>query len=822
MEIINNHVIPKLRNNLCQNDHNFNELFSSIKEENKLVYRDILFYLNLLLDNSIYNKDEKIYPLHIHFSYDLDSGIKDLIAEFLLIKNHKSTLENNSLLLESIDSEVQVLINRIMAFCYPAKKSREYPYGLNTIEYNKVINTHKKNTSLLKFYKSVGKKLKFNLLFNSTVNQISTLRDKFYNSYYAVDLNDKIYSSNLLNSEYSLNDMDYINSDLVDGLNTVILFDAERKTKMIEFSLNELSKWKEDFGSNFKKIIIISFGRNSQSINAIKNKLELVKNRFHFPANSSYTILNSEIEFILNKKIESTVPKIFIGQMILPKWQFFLTEVGINSLYELRSIKLLNVYSICINEEIKKYIVDDIFSNLETSELVSSTTKQSILELREDVVEFLKDSLSNILDEVIKSNLEELVKYDEYIILDDAIIRNSRLSKLIIQGFSLKDDNYIKMWSELNDIHYGSVIILSYRDQGKYPNYFYPNLLEFQSRANVKAILQSLFFGNQYKWAEFNLYKDYHKNLYHSFRNSHFGWNELNEVINSIKPEAKINIDWELENEYSYSDHREGYKVKLTNHKSKLYHSSDLVIYNEIKINNPRIERIKWVYENLDFEDSEFEIQKLDELLDEFNPAEKLIDTSKQEDDLIEIRKELGLSNESAGRIWKTLLNRKLESNNLESLYVELKTLFDMNDIPLVSLNHFRNTWLNIDSDSLVPRGNKVFRILCDYLGLKSNYRLILYRLKNISISGKIEATKKYSRLLKDLFSDGCFNISDEYNKDVITNILLNRIQYYIANHVFDELGIDNEKPIMGLLTLIELIQPEIKLSKIETIEKIE
>jgi hypothetical protein len=50
----------------------------------------------------------------------------------------------------------------------------------------------------------------------------------------------------------------------------------------------------------------------------------------------------------------------------------------------------------------------------------------------------------------------------------------------------------------------------------------------------------------------------------------------------------------------------------------------------------------------------------------------------------------------------------------------------------------------------------------------------------------------------------------------------MNRIQYYRENHIFDELGIDNENPIIGLLTLIELIQPELKLNKLESIEKIE
>ena len=67
------------------------------------------------------------------------------------------------------------------------------------------------------------------------------------------------------------------------------------------------------------------------------------------------------------------------------------------------------------------------------------------------------------------------------------------------------------------------------------------------------------------------------------------------------------------------------------------------------------------------------------------------------------------------------------------------------------------------------------------------------------------------------MFSDGCFdsNVS-------IQSLLQSKIQFYKNNHSLDELGIDDENPLNGLNTLIELIQPEIKLIALETIEKIE
>jgi hypothetical protein len=173
------------------------------------------------------------------------------------------------------------------------------------------------------------------------------------------------------------------------------------------------------------------------------------------------------------------------------------------------------------------------------------------------------------------------------------------------------------------------------------------------------------------------------------------------------------------------------------------------------------------------------------------------------------------LENESAGRIWKTLLRKKSELLGIESLYEELKTIFNKYSIPLVSINYFRSSWINVESDTLIPRGNKVFKVLCDYLNLNNNYRLIIFRLKNASISGKIEATKKYSSLLKDLFADGCFDGNSSKQ-----TILQSKMHHYKNNHALDEIGIDIDNPMNGLVSLIELIQPELKLSELEIIEK--
>jgi hypothetical protein len=445
----------------------------------------------------------------------------------------------------------------------------------------------------------------------------------------------------------------------------------------------------------------------------------------------------------------------------------------------------------------------------------------AILESSENDIQILKEALSNILDLIvnseIKSKITEKLRYEPTIILDDAIIKNSKLVNNLSNALGFINSIKLNSWTDLTNDVLGKFLILSYRDQGKFPNYFYPNLIEYnyEGQNRGKAILINFLFGNHYRWSKYFILKEYQKYLTNTIRENNFGWNELKKSIQLQKPESKLYIDWNLENEFSNSDSRETFKVKTINQRAKTYHSSDFIIYSERNLQKPRIERMKWVFENLDFEDTKYDIQKLDELLSDFNPAESLIDTTQQELDLQIIRDQLGLENESAGRIWKTLLRKKSELLGIESLYEELKTIFNKYSIPLVSINYFRSSWINVESDTLIPRGNKVFKVLCDYLNLNNNYRLIIFRLKNASISGKIEATKKYSSLLKDLFADGCFDGNSSKQ-----TILQSKMHHYKNNHALDEIGIDIDNPMNGLVSLIELIQPELKLSELEIIEK--
>jgi hypothetical protein len=826
MELIKQHISPCLNSFVNEISSTFEDNLNRTQNDLSIDLIGLVHYLDNLLNQVFSTSSDSIAVLHIHIEDEFNELQKLFIAEFLCIKTfiHYHSTDNNTneanLALFELITAIETKLNALKIRCPDGASGKN---GGNRIWKN-WVKEKKEYKSLLEFYKGLNESssLKPKLIINTQNKFCSAFSQKFEFKPYCVLMNSKNKSYNLLNATKSLNEIDDFNNEIIDELDSIVLFDCERKSLMSNFSLEEINKWNSDYDTSFKKYLIITFGKEYQSINNIRNKIELITGRFKIPINCSYTINKSEIDLLLKRKEKSSISIDFVGFESSSFWDTFVLETSIRELYELRSIKLMNIYSICYTDEIKGYIIDNLFSKKESSELISSSTKMAILELRDEDSETLKEALSNTLDIIINSEIKSKIIVSlaskPTIIFDEAIIRNGKLMSKITDCLGLTRLIKLKTWSDILNFSSKCFLILSYRDQGKFPNYYYPNLLEIelQPENNANAIFPHFLFGHHCKWAKYYLLKEYYKYLNHPIREKHFEWNELKKLIQTQKPETKLIIDWNLENEHSSSENRETFKVKLQNQRVKTYHSSDLLIFSEIKTASPKIERVKWFFENEDIDGAKYKIQKLDELLDEFNPAERLIDTTQQELELEIIRKQLGLGNVTAGRIWKVLLRNKSDLLGIESLYEELKLIFEKNKIPLVSINHFRNSWINIESDSLMPRGNKVFKFLCNYLELNDNYRLILYRLKNASISGKIEATKKYSNLLKDLFADGCFNSNPS-----IETILNSRISYYRNNHSLDELGIDNVNPLNGLTTLIELIQPELKLIELETIEKL-
>ena len=134
----------------------------------------------------------------------------------------------------------------------------------------------------------------------------------------------------------------------------------------------------------------------------------------------------------------------------------------------------------------------------------------------------------------------------------------------------------------------------------------------------------------------------------------------------------------------------------------------------------------------------------------------------------------------------------------------------------MVSFQHFENHWINPESKSLAPLVKKVFLSICNYLNLPKSYIILISRIKNKTKQNTRNNTRKINLLFKNLFDDGCF---DDISKT--REILTTKKEYYQQNHSLEELGIDENHLLENLVALVELINPEISLQKVDSIESI-
>lgn len=819
MELIQRHIkshkLPHVE--YYKFEHIIRQMIS--KETNR--YKKFLFYIDFLVNENLAKDNLDLVPFHLHFQNQLENNLKDLIAEFLLIKFFHETISDTSKIADSLDAEIQILASKINSFVYPAKKNKDNPLGMTRKMYNAHIRNYEINKARLKFYNRINKKVNPNLLFNTSTRQLNAINGIFELQPYAKEIEKKdIFSTNLINLRYTLNEIDAQFEGVVDSLNTIVLYDCERSGIMANFSYEELHKWNSDYSTSFRKYLVITFGNETESIHNLRKKVEAVKQKFKIPKERSYTILKLETDSLLNKIGKKLPSYHFFGQKTSTFWDIFITESSISELYELKSIRLMNIYSICYTEEIKKIILDDLFSTSVVPELISLSTKIAILELRNDDVQELKKALSNTLDLIIQSDImgrvNNYLKEKPLVVLDEGIIKINKLFSKLSSLLGIKTYK-VKTWSDLDIVEKSNYLILSYRDQGKYPNYFYPNLIEtrffFGTCSNV--ILPAFLFENNFNWAKYNQLKDYHKCVSHVSREKYFDWRMLDKNIRSTRPELVSNIDWSSENEFSFHNQRNFYKIKIKRKREYTVHGSELFIISDELGLLFNVVRADSLLEST-FDDGRVLVQNIDEITkDRINIYEKMVDKKQEEAELSIIRAQFNLGNEAPGRLWKVLLQNKSKSEGIDSLYKELERYFETKGLKMVSKITFNNTWINPDSESVAPLSKKIFLELCNYLDIPKSYFYIIQRMRNASKMQNRNATRKMNYLLKDLFNDGCFD-TNKNAREIITN----RLEHYKANHPLDDLGIDENYLIDNLATLVELLLPELKLLELETIEK--
>lgn len=816
MEVINKHIDKHIAAFIDNPTDGFERIFSEIINSEKERLKKLLIYIDKTLDIIAISENTEINYLHLHIEKDFNFNDRTLILEFLILKHFIYSLENDKseIAKELIQENILRLERDIKNNQIPANASGRN--GGNRI-YKNWKNKKDEKRAELNFNNTIlySNKLQVNTLVNTLTRYFTECIDKFKSKQYGIKIEDinvgKTYIA--INKEKTLNQIDEIDN-VVDNLENVILYDSESKSNFINFNLKELIEWNKD-GASFKNLIIVTFGKKKVNINNLKNKLNQVEFKFNSEKNDlirPYIITNCEVNQLLKKNTQKQLKINFYGTENNTFWDSFLLETQIHeNLYELISIKMRNIYSLVVNDRIKEIVLEGIFGDNKELTLISETTQQ---EFPDELKSGLKENLSNTLDYIINSSWKDeikcLINKNTTLVISNEFLENNVLKKELQKELGISNSNKLINWQELNSTTAENLIILNYLDPGHYPYYFYPNIIEIPT-INSKGIFLNLFFKSKFQWANFNNNNDYSKLLNHQVRSEYFDWNSVKKKVNSLRPTVKEKTSWDIESSYVNNGNKEVIRIKLlSENRSHNYHSSDLFIYKSNDI--MKVERaIDLLVLNLT------EIQSLDDITNALPIYDKLADINKQEEELDVIRKKFNIEDgEDAGRLWKVLLKRKSEDIGKESLYSEIQELLIKQNLKMVSFQHFENHWINPESKSLSPIIKKVFLSICNYLNLPKTYIILISRIKNKTKQASRNNTRKMNLLFKDLFDDGCF---DDLSKT--REILTTKKEYYQQNHSLEELGIDENHLLENLVALVELINPEIDLQKVDSIESI-
>lgn len=816
MKVINQHINKYIDAFIENPTDSFESVFSEINNDEKVRLKNLLIYIDKTLDITSTSNNSEINYLHLHIEKDFDFNDRALILEFLVLKYFLNSLENDKseLTNELIQDNISRLEKDIKNNQIPAKASGKN--GGNRIYKNWKKEKDEKKVEL-NFNKAIlySNKLQVNTVVNTLTRYFTECIEKFKSKQYGIKIEDVNASKSYvaINKEKTLNQIDEINN-VIDNLENIILFDSESKSNFINFNLKELIEWNKD-GASFKNLIIITFGKKKVNINNLKNKLNQVEFKFYSEKNDlirPYIVTNFEVNQLLKKGTQKQLKTNLYGTENNTFWDSFLIETQIHeNLYELISIKMRNIYSLVVSDRIKEIVLESIFGDNKESTLISETTQQ---EFPDEIKSELKENLSNTLDYIINSSWKDeikcLINENTTLVISNEFLENDLLKKELQKELGISNSNKLINWEELNSTIAENLIILNYLDPGHYPYYFYPNIIEIPA-INSNGFFLNLFFKNKYQWANFNNNNDYYKLLNNQIRTEFFDWNSIKKSVNNLRPTVKEKTSWDIESSYVNNGNKEVIKIKLLSEKrSHNYHSSDLFI---CKANNiMKVEKaIDLLVLNLT------EIQSLDDIIDALPIYDKLADINKQEEELDVIRKKFNIEDgEDAGRLWKVLLKRKSEEKGKELLYFEIQELLSKENLKMVSFQHFENHWINPESKSLSPIIKKVFLSICNYLNLPKTYIILISRIKNKTKQASRNNTRKMNLLFKDLFDDGCFDDISEARE-----ILTTKNEYYQQNHSLEELGIDENHLLENLVALVELINPEISLQKVDSIESI-
>ena len=483
----------------------------------------------------------------------------------------------------------------------------------------------------------------------------------------------------------------------------------------------------------------------------------------------------------------------------LISYSVFVSILNNNNLIELNSFKMRNLFSLIFNNQMRDYVVDDIFR--ENGSLLNNDTKN---ELFRNLSIFERDELKNYLLTYLNYQIESkwlstvydfLNDKNKYIIIiSNLVLNDSFLMKHLMKHFPKKK---FKDWVGYDGLC--DALILDYNHAWKKRNLF---TIE---NTNSTGYFLSHYFKNVYDWKVYNDQKHLFNRLNSPTRISIFTpiiIDEIKSKLTSLKPTEKID-DWlifrEHENSHNNSfNPQEEIILHFSSTKRNKYSiNSNFLVTKDTSffIKNSRELLLQpssfiGVYQisNLENIISKIDLGKVNQAISKDNTIAEAVKPLWAKFDL----------SDSDGQLWKQLLKRNSDKFGYQLVFSEIETLTGISNF--VTYNTFKSIYCNPLSETIVPGKIKIFKSICQYLGLPLEYRVALQRERNLVGGHSQEKNSKLKSLVIALVELKIFDKSD--NDDDLLDVLNSSVDILIEKVDMDFFGFTKEALIYASIEL--------------------
>ncbi len=619
-----------------------------------------------------------------------------------------------------------------------------------------------------------------------------------------------------LNSEFGFDNLDkkQIGPDtyLLEEIENVILFDSDSRSINKNFNYSHLSHSNEHWQTQFKNLLIMSFGNEPFRIGLESGRIfRVLSNYFRRPDKQSfesYVVTQLEKDLLFKEQKRHPINVELLGA----ESEFYNDFIGLvgeyEGLRELISIKLRNIYSLCFNEEIKTLILNSLFENTSTYGLITEVTTSELGIIPSNTQSAIRNTLDNLLSVVIGLQLGSRIKemnVTPCIIIPSSIIENKDFIYELKQFFGTGVK--FTTWKDINLDEKREVVFLEYRDTGFRDFNIYPNLIETRFfETDPTGLFLSFFFKKNF---QHNQYSYYHflvdSLLEHPFRHQNFNWNSLKNEIKLIKPEIDSQDHlWDLDNEYEGTSEYYSVVIEYERDYCKRFYPTQLLVLkrkDDLHLQTIRAEEL------IEFDDySDISVQTLESLFEDLNLFRI---TEEEEMEIKKLKEDHGIpANQVETRLWKELLRRKANSETPSQVFSDLSSLAKGIKAQMVSNGYFENEWLEPQSNSLIPRNKRMFKVICNYLNLPEVYFRVMLkkraREKRLTRISNSKMNRLFIQLIEyGLFDDPPVESSSEFWREVAS-----------VNDL-EEIGITSANRDMELSALVDLARPNLDLERI-------